>query len=439
MRSAQFRWWLLGLGTLVLLGEWLMRSPALVGQFAPPPLPPSQSPTSAPSLLEQLIAPSPPATARVVSFALQSVADQARIDQAQTSFLGSTQPTSVTQIQIYDLQYEIVGRDGRPKPVSAKVYLPSSGGPFPVYVFGSGTTGLADKCAPSLEQVAVENLGNYHNHMIAQAAAGYVTVFPDYEGFHDPEVHQAYFISESEAKVMLGAIKLLLELQPYQSALATADLTKVFVGGYSQGGHAALSTAQRWSELPSEVKLLGVLQFAGAADVQALFIESPWLASYLVASFQEYYAPELSAADVLQPRWLGEMVGNNERLCVNQAYRHYPRSLSDMYTPAFLDALHSETWPELLQGWQAAIERNTPLSDLPDVPYLSVQGEVDPIVTAQAQAKNTARLCASGKLVQYVVHPGVNHFQIRQAGFAEAQTWMRAVLAGESVANSCQP
>ena len=374
---------------------------------------------------------------QVISFTKLRTVDKAQIEAALASFVSSPVQTQISEVSVYQLSYKITGRDGSLQPVTAKVYLPTTDVSYPLFVFGSGTTGLADKCAPSLENMAVENIGNYENQMISQSAMGYVSVFPDYEGFHSPEATQAYFISESEAKVLLGAIKSLLELQSTTAVLQTADLKTVFLAGYSQGGHAALSTAAMWKELPSDVRLKGVIQFAGAADVEALFLESPWLASYLVDSYAQYYGSELDSRAVLQDRWLVPMAKNNETLCVNDAYKYFPHIPSKIYSPAFMDAIETHVWPANLASWQKIIQVNTPDTDLPDVPYLSLQGEVDPIVTALTQHRNVEKLCQQHKKINYREYPGVNHFQIRQNSFQFSNEWMKNTLAGNIPKPDC--
>lgn len=388
--------------------------------------------------------PSPTPSAPMVEYRVTSFNDVETvtldgITAAQTSFLHSTRPSTVTSIEVFEIKYEIKGKDGSWQPVSAAVYVPINQEKLPLFVFGSGTTGIADKCAPSLENIAVENLGNYRNQMISQAAEGYVTVFPNYEGFDSPEFTQAYFVAESEAKTLLAAVLSLVELQPQKQQLQVIDFTHVFLSGYSQGGHAALSSAQNWQSLPSSIQLSGIIEFAGAANVHALFLDSPWLASYLVESYTEYYGSNLQAFQVLQGRWLQDMASNNDALCVNAAYKHYPKDKKSIYTPAFIDALESNTWPQTLSSWQQAIVTNTPLSSLPNVPHLSIQGATDPIVTATTQQQNIERLCQDKHQVGYKEYPGINHFDIRRAGFEFSNTWMKEVLTGATPFSSCLP
>lgn len=361
--------------------------------------------------------------------------DASQIEAAQVSFTGATLSGKLSEVNVYKLKYKIKGKDLSWQPVTANVYVPTAEGKYPLFVFGSGTTGMADRCAPSLENMAVENLGNYDNHMIAQAAEGYVSVFPDYEGFHSPAA-QSYFIVESEAKVLIGAVKAIMSLQESSPELKNVDMNKVFLSGYSQGGHAALSASKEWQALPSTIKIQGIVQYAGAADVEALFLESPWLASYLVDSYTQYYGEQLEPQLVLQDRWLIPLAKNNQ-MCVNQAYKFYPHDPATLYNPAFLDAVQTQTWPVNLTAWQKRIQQNVPLTNLPDVPYLSVQGATDPIVTAKAQRKNVEKLCQQGKNVQYRELAGVNHFQVRQRSFVESNAWMKSVLAGEPQKSDC--
>jgi len=189
------------------LGYYSNRAPK---EVPPAPNLPATQITPTPVLVPSV----PEVLSRVTNFTLLRTMDQSRIEAAQTSFVGGTFPTLVSKISIYQLQYEIRGKNGTWIPVTAKVYVPQDTGSYPVFVFGSGTTGIADKCAPSLENMAIENLGNYDNQMIDQTAEGFISVFPDYEGFNTSSETQAYFVSESESKVLLGAIRSLIELQP---------------------------------------------------------------------------------------------------------------------------------------------------------------------------------------------------------------------------------
>lgn len=374
---------------------------------------------------------------RVTSFTKLQDINKKRIEDAQRSFLKETHDTPVTQITAYELKYDVYTEKGVWVPIVARVYVPVAAQSYPLFVFAPGTTGIADHCAPTLENISQENLGNYNSNMIVQAAEGYTSVFTDYEGYNDPKKTEAYFISSSEARTLLGVVQTLIELQRTTTKLQSVDLTKVFLSGYSQGGHAAVSAAQEWNQLPSNIKLEGIVEFAGADNVQALFYDSPWLASYLVQSYVDYYGSNLQAFNVLQSKWLDEMRTTNEELCVNEANKHFPHSRKDIYTPAFLDAIESGTWPETLDQWHKIIDLNTTLKNVPNVPHLSIQGGSDPIVTAKTQTKNLATLCQQDHPVTYQEFPGINHYDIRKAGFEFSNKWMSDVLSGVPISSSC--
>lgn len=433
--------WTVAKAVIVLIGVSILSVDLwteYVGSSQALTLTPSPSLSALPSTPSPSPKPSPASFAdvRVTSFSRQKTLSLSQIEVAQQSFVGTTLPSVVDEVAVFQLKYEFRGKNNDWQPTTARVYVPMGKGEYPLFVFGSGTTGMADKCAPSLENMAVENLGNYANHMITQASQGYTAVFPDYEGFHSADT-QAYFVSKSEASVLLGAIKSLITLQSDERVLASTDLEKVFLSGYSQGGHAALSAASEWRQLPDRIKLMGLIEYAGASDVESLFYDSPHLAGYLAESFSEYYGGSLAPSDVLQDKWLQELEHNNATLCVNAAYKHFPSDPKQVYAPVFLDALETKVWPDALGEWQQAIKKNIPLNDLPDVPHLSIQGASDPIVTAQTQKANINFLCANGHEVQYKELPGVNHFQIRQEGFVFSNQWMKDILTGLIPQSNC--
>lgn len=376
-------------------------------------------------------------TYRVISFNKLSDISNTGIEKAQQSFLKTTHSTSVKHIASYELKYEIYTEKGKWVSLTARVYIPTTEGTYPLFVFAPGTTGIADKCAPTLENVSIENLGNYQNHLIAQAAEGYVTAFSDYEGYNDPDTTEAYFIASSEARTLQGVVQSLVELKSTTDKLTTADTSTVFLSGYSQGGHAAVSAAREWNQLPGSIKLAGIVEFAGASNVEALFYDSPWLGSYLVQSYIDYYGSNLQAFNVLQSKWLEEMRVSNEKLCVNDANKYFPHARNAVYTPAFLDAIESNTWPESLDQWKKIIELNSPLHNIPSIPHLSIQGGSDPIVTAKTQTHNIETFCQQNHSVTYQEYPGINHYDIRKAGFELANQWMKDVLSNVPIPNSC--
>src|SRR6185312_13188026 len=111
----------------------------------------------------------------------------------------ATSPYAVTRILF---TYQSTGVDNRPTTVYAGAYLPSTAN-APVLAMAPGTTGLADMCAPSLENPAVHNWGNYQSHMLAYATQGYASVITDYEGQGDPADLHHYMVGQLEGQAVL--------------------------------------------------------------------------------------------------------------------------------------------------------------------------------------------------------------------------------------------
>lgn len=119
--------------------------------------------------------------------------------------------------------------------VSGIVTVPSGeppAGGWPVISWGHGSTGLADRCAPTYDTAVPEN--NFVNEQfIAEwVDKGYAVVRSDFEGLGTPGDHP-YLIGPSAGRSVLNIVTAAQELDP--------DLSDdVVLAGHSQGGHAAL-------------------------------------------------------------------------------------------------------------------------------------------------------------------------------------------------------
>lgn len=111
-------------------------------------------------------------------------------------------------------------------------------GGWPVVVWAHGTTGAADKCAPSRNAL----VGEEKALIMALLNKGYAVVAPDYEGLGNDKVAHPYLNSSSAAKSILYALSKANE--------SYGNLSKDWsVIGWSQGGHAALAAAETHSAL----------------------------------------------------------------------------------------------------------------------------------------------------------------------------------------------
>ena len=185
-------------------------------------------------------------------------------------FEGYGVPPVRHAVDSYALRFTSRDADGSPVEISAMLFVPlfDRAVPRPVLVFGSGTTGLGDECAPSLEEPEKRYFGRYRENMLAYAGMGFITVIPDYAGFGDPSRPQRYFSKTAEGHVMLDAARAVLRYMA-GSVHRVQAMPVVFTAGYSQGGHAAFAAADMRGSYAPEVPLAGAIGFGSTNDVDA--------------------------------------------------------------------------------------------------------------------------------------------------------------------------
>ncbi|MBP6191198.1 MAG: alpha/beta fold hydrolase [Acinetobacter sp.] len=131
-------------------------------------------------------------------------------------------------------------------------------GGWPIVVWAHGTVGGADQCAPSNNALT----GVEKQIIMALLQKGYAVVAPDYEGLGNTAVAHPYLNLGSAAKSVLFAVDAVHNRY--------ANLSKEWsVIGWSQGGHAALATAEFSSTLNSKgFQYKGTVAVAPASNLQ---------------------------------------------------------------------------------------------------------------------------------------------------------------------------
>jgi acetyl esterase/lipase len=346
-------------------------------------------------------------------------------------------PRMPYEVDAYLLTIASQDFDGTPVPVKAQAFLPRvpGGGERPVLVFGSGTTGLADACAPSLEQPEVRRLGWYTANMLAYAAQGFIVIFPDYIGFNDPSRPQRYFSKAAEAHVMLDAARAVISLAagPAGTSLGVRAAPHVFAAGYSQGGHAAFSAADLRASYAPDVPLSGLMGFGATCDVTALLREGPVYAPFLLYSWNVMYGTaDVDPARVMVDRWSSTLAVDADRMCVDEFQVYYPSDATQLYRTDFHQALNNNRVASVLPGLAARLSENLAGLSGHRLPALIVQGNADIVVTTKSQDAFVASLRGAGSAVRYLAYDGVRHRYTRPAGFTASVEWMNAVARGET-------
>ncbi|MEU7906897.1 alpha/beta fold hydrolase [Actinoplanes sp. NPDC049118] len=125
-------------------------------------------------------------------------------------------------------------------------------------VWGHGTTGLADKCAPSASQAVF--WPEARAAIAALLGKGWTVTAPDYPGLGTPGAHP-YLVGLSEARAMIDSVKAARNLD---SKLTT----QYAVDGHSQGGQGALFAGQIAPAYDGALVLKGVSAIAPVSNVQ---------------------------------------------------------------------------------------------------------------------------------------------------------------------------
>ncbi|MEN9315436.1 MAG: hypothetical protein RIS35_1829 [Pseudomonadota bacterium] len=145
--------------------------------------------------------------------------------------IGAAAKCDVTQHKVV---YDTIDPRGGAARASAGLAIPSGcPGPYPVLVYTHGTTVTKSfsMSSPANAEAALQ--------VAMFAAQGYVVVMPDYHGYGDSNVgYHPYLHAENTAAVSVDALRASRKVLA-DRGVATSG--KLFISGYSQGGHSAMA------------------------------------------------------------------------------------------------------------------------------------------------------------------------------------------------------
>lgn len=388
-----------------------------------------------PASVGNRVAPIPTLRVEKVTFSNQQNISHSEEEQAINSSVGNQNITPKFLVDEYQLQWKVSVEDGSLQPVMAQVYVPkgSMNQQFPVIVYGAGTTGLADRCAPSREDLRRGNMGNFRNYMISEASQGYIVVMPNYEGFDNPNRNQHYFNKDNEARTMLSASKAIV------NAAKMINLpmkpSALFLGGYSQGGHAAFSAADYADTYLPDIKISGIFGHGPTTHISEYLVHNPNLAAYFIASYSDFY-PAINPKVILTPEWIGYLA-RARQICVDEGFGNNSTTVSKTFTEPFLAALKNKTLATDFPAIEQVFTENNAGTSYVNIPTMIVQGKIDTVVTDQEQHRFVDELCARGVPVDLKEYARLSHFQTRQVSFKDTNAWIDAISNGQTVENSC--
>lgn len=317
----------------------------------------------------------------------------------------------------YRVLYTSRSPQGDPIAVSGSVAVPKGKTPkggWPVITWDHGTGGLADVCAGSKSSAGTK----YEPFVDGWLQQGYAVLRTDYQGLGTPGPHP-YLIGKSAARSTLDITAAARELVP--------NLSKRYViAGASQGGHAALWTANYADSWQPDLRLQGTMSFAPAshiADQVSLLpaLTSPNPLSALAAII-------FAGASTANPAVVPEKVLNPEALALYPQIEQ--KCLSEL---SLTDSFGGLAPSDLIQDGadlaplMKVLTKNNP-AVTSSAPIIVLQGDADTTVFPQFTDQLVKELEAKNDDVTYAVIPGADHPGVMVDGLDEADAFLQQHL-----------
>jgi hypothetical protein len=312
---------------------------------------------------------------------------------------------------------------GKDIAVSGVIVVPTSHAPKngrPVVTWGHGTTGLADICAPSRQIGEVIALP-YIDDLVR---AGYVVAATDYEGLGTPGIHP-YLVGLSEGRGVLDAARVARHFT------RTNSTTLIF--GHSEGGQAALFAGELAPRYAPELRVVGVVAAAPAADIAAILTAAgaiPQAAGYVVMGAAGFHAayPTADPASILTPDALAD-VPLAQHACSGAVIQQLAGTGTDALA-------HS---PLSTPPWSTILPANSAGNTTTRAPILVVQGTADDLILPGLTDAFVEKACNAADTVDYDRYLGADHSSVIPAAQTDVLNWFAARTAGVPiVSSSCQ-
>lgn len=357
---------------------------------------------------------------------------------------ATVEPT--TGVTILKLAYRTVRSDGTPAVTTAVAWLPTTPRalPAPVALVARSTSGIADTCAPTREDLPLAELG------LPLAARGFVAIAPDFAGLGNEGVHAYLDNREAAAQLFDGARALRALVGPSIGDPVTAL-------GYSQGGGIVLSAQALEYQLTGARTLRGVVAIApewptrvGAFGYEDLLRDpdritgTTGLAPPTVAALRQYgwFANHLGperAGDSFPAAERADIIDEIESLCTidlgGALGANQPR-IRDLVDESFRTAMlacidGTAGCVEPAASFHAWMLADVVTADPAGARVLVVQGLGDQVMPAASQAAcDVAKLRAEGVTAEVCSDAFATHDTVLERKIEHAAAWAEAAASG---------
>ncbi len=305
------------------------------------------------------------------------------------------------------IMYRSTDARGNPNAVTGTYFDPHNQwpgqGPRPLLVYGPGTQGQGDQCAPSRQfnqgihwSPWLDIAFNYEELFVAtMVARGFAIVMTDYDGLGTPGTH-TYVNRAAQAQAMLDAARAAKRL-PDTSLDPDGPIA---FWGYSQGGGAAASAAELASTYAPELHVVGTYAGAPVADLVELFPYADGSALVGVVGYaingviDAYPEAEQAIRDKLTPRG-ADLLFNTQDQCVAETITKFMfRHLQPYFTENMFELVHQEPFKTLFDLQKLGRYK-------PNAPVLINSNRYDPLVPWTAANQLGRDWCAQGADVEF--------------------------------------
>jgi pimeloyl-ACP methyl ester carboxylesterase len=328
----------------------------------------------------------------------------------------------------YRVLYKTTGLDRGPAVASGIVVVPEGPAPRhgrPVVAYTHGDVGVARGCAPSLRTTGagqfIEGLGQF-------IAAGDVVAATDYAGLGTPGPY-AYLSGPVAAMNAIDIVRAARHLKEAHAGRSFA------VWGHSEGGQAALFTAQLAASYAPGLHLVGAAAGAPVAEPAKLFrIDSATagakqlIAMALTAWAQAFHAPAI--LEVLAP---------SARATAAAVAQHCLYGKEAVSLSAQAGAITFAAAPEWRsEPWRRILAEATPGGRPISVPLLMIQGGADKLIRPVLTERLARRLCTAGEPVELRLYPAAEHAEAGIVASPDVAAWIAGRFAGAPAPSTCQ-
>lgn len=305
------------------------------------------------------------------------------------------------------IMYRSTDSRGAPMAVTGTYFEPYNdwpgAGPRPLVVYGPGTQGQGDQCAPSRQfnqgihwSPYLDITFNYESMFVTtMVARGFAVVMTDYQGLGTPGVH-TYMDRVAQGDAMIDAARAAMRL-PGTSLDPDGP---VAFWGYSQGGAAAASAVELAPDYGPELRVVG--SYAGAPPAD-LGIMMPYADGSVLVGAVGYALNSVIAAHpeaepgiraVLTPRGEDLLFKTAEQCVAETAVKFAFRHLQPYFTEDVATMVQRDPFKSAFDAQRIGRLR-------PDAPVLIVINRYDPLVPWIGADQLARDWCAAGADVQF--------------------------------------